>query len=220
MRLNFFPLLLLLTMSLFSPFAMAIEEPAYAVLETDGTFEIRRYAPMLVAETWVEGDMDEASNKGFRLIASFIFGNNHRPESDQASKIAMTAPVTLEPQSAAMATLAPMTVQPQSGDSGLAAVKRWRIHFVMPSAYTMASIPKPRNDAIQLREIPAKTFVVHQYSWLNTQHRVQQKIQSTLEWAQHKSLRVIGTPQLARYDPPWTLPMFKRNEIMVEIEAP
>ncbi len=220
MRLTSIPPLLLLSISLFSPIAMAIEEPSYQVLASEGPFEIRRYAPMLVAETWMDGDMDEASNKGFRLIASFIFGHNQRPESDQTSKIAMTAPVTIEPQSSPIATSAPMTLEPQAGAGGLEAVKRWRIHFVMPSAYTMASIPKPRNDAIQLREISAKTFVVHQYSWLNTHHRVQQKMQDTLQWAQHKSLQVIGTPQLARYDPPWTLPMFKRNEIMVEVAAP
>ena len=175
---------------------------------------------MLVAETWVDGDMDEASNKGFRLIANFIFGNNQRPDSDQAAKIAMTAPVTVEPQSTAMASAAPMTVEPQSAEAGLAAVQRWRIHFVMPRAYTLASIPKPRNEAIQLREIPAKVFAVHRYSWLNTQGRVQEKIQETLQWTQRSSLQVIGSPQLARYDPPWTLPMFKRNEIMVEISAP
>ncbi len=209
-----------LSLCLFSSLAMAIEEPPYEVLRSEGPFEIRRYAPMLVAETWVDGDMDEASNKGFRLIASYIFGNNQRPDSDQTSKIAMTAPVTIEPQSLAIATAAPMTVEPQSADSGLVSAHRWRVHFVMPSAYTLASIPRPRSDAIRLREIPAKTFVVHTYSWLNTQQRVQQKIQATLEWAQRQSLPVIGTPQLARYDPPWTLPMFKRNEIMVEMATP
>jgi hypothetical protein len=199
---------------------MAIEEPVYEVLRSDGPFEIRRYAPMLVAETWVDGDMDEASNKGFRLLANFIFGNNQRPDSDQAAKIAMTAPVTVEPQSTAIASAAPMTVEPQSADAGLAAVHRWRIHFVMPRTYTLANIPKPRNEAIQLREIPSKVFAVHSYSWLNTQGRVQEKIQETLQWTQRSSLQVIGSPQLARYDPPWTLPMFKRNEIMVEISAP
>jgi hypothetical protein len=209
-----------LSLSLFSSIAMAIEEPAYEVLRSDGPFEIRRYAPMLVAETWADGDMDEASNKGFRLIANFIFGNNQRHDSDQAAKIAMTAPVTVEPQPTAMANAAPMTVEPQSAEAGLATVQRWRIHFVMPRAYTLASIPKPRNEAIQLREIPAKVFAVHRYSWLNTQGRVQEKIQETLQWTQRSSLQVIGSPQLARYDPPWTLPMFKRNEIMVEISAP
>ena len=55
---------------------MAIEEPKFEVILTDGTFEIRNYAPYIVAETWVQGDMDEASSKGFRLIADYIFGNN------------------------------------------------------------------------------------------------------------------------------------------------
>jgi hypothetical protein len=213
-------LLCLLVSSFFCSIAMAIEEPRYEVLISDGSFEIRRYASMLVAETFVDGDMDEASNHGFRLIADFIFGNNQLPGSDQKSKIAMTAPVTVEPQSSKIATTAPVTVQPQSAEASMESAQRWRIHFVMPSAYTLENIPKPRNDAIQLREIPATYFAVHKYSWLNTQSRVQQKTQAMLQWAQQRSLQVLGTPQLARYDPPWTLPMFKRNEIMVEVSQP
>lgn len=199
---------------------MAIEEPKYEVLESDGAFEVRRYAPMLIAETLVDGDMDEASNKGFRLIADFIFGNNQLPGSDQKSKIAMTAPVTIEPQSSKIAMTAPVTVQSESADPSLGSAKRWRIQFVMPDSYTLADISKPRNKAVQLREIPSKYFAVHKYSWLNTESRVQQKTQETFLWAKQKSLRVFGTPQLARYDPPWTLPMFRRNEIMIEMSKP
>ena len=66
--------------------AMAIEEPKYDVIQTDGSFEIRKYAPILVAETLVDGDMDEASSKGFRLIADFIFGNNQVTDSNASSK--------------------------------------------------------------------------------------------------------------------------------------
>lgn len=212
--------LTLLGTSFFSPIAMAIEEPRYEVLVSDGPFEIRRYAPMLVAETFVDGDMDAASNKGFRLIADFIFGNNQLPGSDQKSKIAMTAPVTVEPQSSKIAMTAPVTIEPQSADTSLESAQRWRIHFVMPSSYTLETIPKPRNDAVRLREIPAKYFAVHKFSWLNTQSRVEQKTQEILQWAQQRSLQMLGAPQLARYDPPWTLPMFKRNEIMVEVSKP
>lgn len=215
-----FLLLGLLGTSFFSPIAMAIEEPRYEVLVSDGAFELRRYAPMLVAETWVDGDMDAASNKGFRLIADFIFGNNELPGSDQKSKIAMTAPVTIEPQSSKIAMTAPVTVEPQSDDASLESAQRWRIHFVMPSTYTLENIPKPRNEAVRLREVPTKYFVVHKYSWLNTQSRVQQKTQETLQWAQQRSLQVLGAPQLARYDPPWTPPMLRRNEIMVEVSKP
>ena len=199
---------------------MAIEEPKYQVVLSEGDMEIRHYAPMLIAETVVEGDMDEASNKGFRRIADFIFGNNQKPDSGQAGKIAMTAPVTVEPQSAKIAMTAPVTVEPQSAPSDVRTATMWRIHFVMPSQYTMDTIPKPKNDAVTLREVPGKHWVVLKYSGFNTLARVQQKTDEALAWAQAKSLKVLGTPQLSRYDPPWTLPMFRRNEIMLEIAAP
>ena len=187
---------------------MATEEPKYAVVQAQAPFEVRRYAPTLIAEVVVDGDMDEASSKGFRLIADYIFGNNQTPGSEQQSKIAMTAPVTVEPQSSKIAMTAPVTAT------------RWRVHFVMPSQYTLANIPKPKNKAVSLRELPSKYFVVHSYSGFNTAARVQTKTDETLAWATQQSLRVVGTPQLARYDPPWTLPMFRRNEIMLEVAAP
>lgn len=199
---------------------MAIEEPKYEVIQTDGGFEMRKYAPILIAETTVDGDMDEASNKGFRLIADYIFGNNQVVDSNANTKIAMTAPVTVEPVSQKIAMTAPVTVEPQSTDTNMQLAKKWRIHFVMPSQYTLANIPKPKNDAITLKEIPSKYFLVYSYSWLNTLTRVQNKTDEALEWANRKGLKVIGAPKLSRYDPPWTLPMFKRNEIMLEVAAP
>ena len=200
--------------------AMAIEEPKYDVIQTDGSFEIRKYAPILIAETFVDGDMDEASSKGFRLIADFIFGNNQVTDSNASSKIAMTAPVTAEPVSKKIAMTAPVTVEPQSFESNMQAAKKWRIHFVMPSQFTLANIPKPKNDAVTLRDIPSKFFVVHSYSGFNSLARVQAKTDEALEWANRKALKVLGQPQLSRYDPPWTLPMFRRNEIMLEVAAP
>ena len=199
---------------------MAIEEPKYEVIQSDGPFEIRRYAPVLIAETLVEGDMDEASNKGFRLIADFIFGNNQIADTSTGEKIAMTAPVTVEPQSAKISMTAPVTVEPQHDGSNMQSAKQWRVNFVMPSRFTLASIPKPKNSAVTLREVPSKHYVVHQYSGFNTVSRVQSKTQETSEWALKKNFKLIGTPQLSRYDPPWTLPMFRRNEIMIEISAP
>jgi SOUL heme-binding protein len=196
---------------------MAIEEPKYEVLLADGPYEIRQYAPTLIAETIVEGDMDEASNKGFRLIADFIFGNNQVAQSLNSEKIAMTAPVTVEPQSAKISMTAPVTVVPQVDGSNMQLAKQWRINFVMPNHYTLASIPKPKNSAVNLREVPSKHFAVLTYSGFNTLSRVQAKTQEAIEWALKKDLKIIGTPQLSRYDPPWTLPMFRRNEIMIEI---
>jgi hypothetical protein len=215
MRLNTHTLLALLVGFLGMESAMAIEEPRYEVSISQAPFELRHYAPTLIAQTIVEGDMDAASNKGFRLIADFIFGNNLAAGSEQAAKIAMTAPVTVEPQSSKIAMTAPVTIEPQSGSA-----QQWRVHFVMPSQYTLADIPKPKNSAVTLHELPSKYFVVHRYSGFNTEARVQEKTDEALAWAKQQSLKVVGTPQLSRYDPPWTLPMFRRNEIMVEVAAP
>lgn len=200
--------------------AMAIEEAKYDVVISDGQFEVRHYVATLIAETIVEGDMDAASNKGFRLIADYIFGNNQLADSDKKSKIAMTAPVTVEPQSTKIAMTSPVTVEPEAVDTGIKTAKSWRINFVMPSQYTLANIPKPKNNAVSLREVPRKYFVVLQYSGFNTMSRVQTKTDEAIQWATNRSYKIIGTPQLSRYDPPWTLPMFRRNEIMVEIAAP
>ena len=215
MRLNTHTLLALLVGFLGMESAMAIEEPKYEVHISQAPFELRHYAPTLIAQTIVEGDMDEASNKGFRLIADFIFGNNLAANSEQAAKIAMTASVTVEPQSSKIAMTAPVTIEPQLGSA-----QQWRVHFVMPSQYTLANIPKPKNSAVTLHELPSKYFVVHRYSGFNTVARVQEKTDEALAWAKQQSLKVVGTPQLSRYDPPWTLPMFRRNEIMVEVAAP
>ena len=220
MRLNTHALPALLLGFLWMQSAMATEEPHYDVRISQGPFELRHYAPTLIAETVVDGDMDAASGKGFRLIADYIFGNNRAAGSQQAAKIAMTAPVTMEPQSSKIAMTAPVTIEPQSGNTAMAEATQWRIHFVMPSQYTLANIPKPNNSAVTLRELPRKYFVVYRYSGFNTLARVQEKTNDALAWTQQQSLKVVGTPQLSRYDPPWTLPMFRRNEIMVEVAAP
>ena len=199
-HLRFVCLAALLTLWIFP--AMAIEEPKYIVLKIDQDIEVRKYEPQLIAQTVVDGDMDQASNKGFRLIADFIFGNNEAPNSSGSAKIAMTAPVVVEPQ---------------KNTSAVQDANQWRINFVMPSQYNLSTIPRPKNSAVELKEIPSKVFVVLTYSGFNFTSKVQKKTQDALDWSHQHGYKIIGTPQLARYDPPWTLPMFRRNEIMIEI---
>lgn len=197
---------------------MAVEEPKFEILVQDGQFELRKYAPVIVAETFVDGDMDAASGKGFRAIADYIFGNNKAPVNDASSKIAMTAPVTMEAQSQSskIAMTAPVAIQPASEGASLVGAQSWRVQFVMPSQYTLASLPKPNNSAVSLRELPAKTVAVAKYSGFNTENRIQNETQALLAWMQVRNLKAAGSAQLARYDPPWTLPMWRRNEIHVE----
>lgn len=193
---------------------MATEEPKFESLRKEDKVEIRRYGPVIVAETIVDGDMDSASNRGFQLIAGYIFGNNER--------IAMTAPVVAEAQSSAekIAMTVPVSIEPQiADDSKMAGAQRWRIHFVMPSQYTLATLPKPLNPQVKLREIPAKTYAALTYSGFNTESKVQENTDQLLDWLKTQKIETIGKPQLARYNPPWTLPFLRRNEILQEVKA-
>ena len=193
---------------------MATEEPKFESLRKEENIEIRRYVPVIVAETTVDGDMDSASNQGFQRIAGYIFGQNER--------IAMTAPVVAEAQSNAekIAMTAPVSIEPKNAEgSNMAGAQRWRIHFVMPRQYTLATLPKPLNPQVQLREIPAKTFAALTYSGINTENKVQEKTEQLLNWLKSQKIETLGKPQLARYNPPWTLPFLRRNEILQEIKA-
>jgi hypothetical protein len=100
----------------------------------------------------------------------------------------------------------------------MTSANKWRVHFVMPAKYTMSNIPLPNNAEVKLREIPGKFFAVHSYTGFNSVARVQTKSDELLAWLQSKNFKPLSSVQLSRYDPPWTLPMFRRNEIMVEIE--
>lgn len=210
---------------------MATEEPKFEVLSQHEHIELRRYPAFVIAETTVEGDMEAASGKGFRAIADYIFGNNQAksPTADTTSeKIAMTAPVTMEPlapTSQKIAMTAPVAMEPLASPAagGLPAMRGatlWRMHFVMPSQYTLATLPRPNNPAVRLREVPAKTWAVLSYSGFNTEAKIQSKTNELVTWLAAQNIKTLGSPQLARYNPPWTLPMFRRNEIMLEIQQP
>lgn len=211
-------LLAALALGLAGTAAMATEEPKFERIAQHDRIELRRYPPLIVAETFVSGDLDQASGKGFRILAGYIFGDNvtaspallDRPQPSE--KIAMTAPVTMEP----------LTDERQSGDApiDLPGSQRWRMHFVMPSHYTLSTLPKPNNPAVRLREVPARIWAVLRYSGFNTQASIQERTDELLAWLAARNIRTVGSPQLARYNPPWTLPVFRRNEILQEIEHP
>ena len=151
---------------------MAIEEPKYSIIEKVEPFELRLYAPMIVAEVKVNGDLDDASSQGFRLIAGYIFGQNQVTE-----KIAMTSPVAIEEQSAKstkIAMTAPVSIEPNA--------EQWVVSFVMPSAYTLNSLPKPLNPRVQLREIPAVKRAVIQFSGFNSAQKVADKTLELEQW--------------------------------------
>ena len=213
-----FPLrvLVFLTGILIASIAMATEEPKYVVLEKSEPFELRAYAPMIVAEVKVEGDLDAASSQGFRLIAAYIFGQNQISE-----KIAMTAPVGIEAKevdkSAKIAMTAPVTIESaKSVDKSTNA--QWTVSFVMPSEYTLVTLPKPINPQVLIREVPAEKRAVITFSGFYNEDKVQEKTRELQGWMKSKNLKSIGVPQFARYNPPWTLPFMRRNELMIQVQ--
>ena len=208
MKLHIYFLILFSTFSFIAPMSvMATEEPKYELIEKSGEFELRQYQPMLIAEVLVDGDMDQASGKGFRLIADYIFGNNIT-ETGSSKKIKMTAPVTIEPRSEEISMTIPVSMKNISG--------RWQVSFVMPSKYTLDTIPLPNNKQIMLRKVPARKVAVLEFSGFVNEKNTAKRTQELLKWMDKNNLISTGSIELSRYDPPWTLPFLRRNEIIVE----
>jgi DNA gyrase inhibitor GyrI len=198
-------------LTLFPAKAMAIEHPKYEVVTQEDNFELRQYAPMVIAETWVTGTLDDASSRGFRAIAGYIFGDNKRANA-ASEKIAMTAPVTMEKQDASVkiAMTAPVTMDKEG--------ERWRMHFVMPSQYKLADLPTPNNAEVKLREIPGKRVAAIRFSGFSGEAKVAAQTALLNEWMQKQGLVAANAPQLARYNPPITPPFFRRNEVLIEVQ--
>lgn len=186
---------------------MAYEEPKYEVLEKSEAFELRAYKPMIIAEAFVDGSMYEASSKGFKLIADYIFGNN-KSRSGASEKISMTIPVAMAPKSEKISMTAPVSMQENAG--------KWRMYFVMPSKYTLETLPVPNNAEVRLREVPGKKFAVVRFSGLAGEEKTAKKTEKLLAWLEAKKIKPSSAPELARYNSPFTLPFLRRNEVMVE----
>ena len=188
------------------PVMSDVETPNYEIVKSQDAIEIRQYEPMIIAKVQMNGKREDAIGGGFRLLADYIFGNNIANQD-----IAMTAPVQQQ-ESTKIAMTAP--VQQQSAGN------YWQVSFVMPSEYTMDTLPKPVNERVVLKEIPAKTFAAITFSGTNSDENVKAHEKILLEYVEANDLSVISTPKYAFYNPPWTLPPMRRNEVMIEIAKP
>ncbi len=185
------------------PLMSNVEQAKYTVVESQGNIQIRDYAPMIVAETVVSGKRKEAINQGFRIIADYIFGNN-APKQD----VAMTAPVIQQPVEKIPMT-APVT-QEGAGNS-------WKVRFVMPASYTMDTLPTPNNDAVKLEIVPGKRFAVIRFSGMAGEESLREHTDRLSAFIKNQKRESLSPPTYAFFNPPWTLPFLRRNEVMVEI---
>ncbi len=186
------------------------EEPAYTEVARVGAVEIRTYGERIAAQTVVTGSSEAARNRGFQRLAGYIFGGN-----TSRTSIAMTAPVVQAGEgpsgrSQNIAMTAPVA-------QGAAGQDRWTIQFFMPSEYTLATLPVPRDPSVTLTVVPAETYAVLRFSGLGSGRTVAEK-QAELEAALNGSPWVsAGDPVVWFYDPPWTLPPLRRNEVAVRV---
>jgi len=190
---------------LWGPIVSNVEQAQYTVVETHDNIEIRDYAPVIVAQVEVSGDRKEAINRGFRIIADYIFGNNV-----SAQNVKMTAPVTQQ-KSEKIAMTAPVT---QTADGNL-----WIVRFVMPARFTMQTLPKPTNQAVKLQEIPSRRYAVIRFSGIAGAENLKTHTAQLESFIKAHHLKAIAPqPTYAFFNPPWTLPFLRRNEVMIEVQ--
>ena len=135
--------------------------------------------------------MDEDTDGGFRVLAGYIFGGNAAEE-----KIAMTAPVQ----------------QSMAGEKEMA--------FMMPAEYALEDLPAPEDQRVSFRQAPAYTAAVIQFSGWASAEKADEKWQQLRGFLIAEGIDITGEPTLNQYNPPWTLPFMRRNEIIVPVAVP
>jgi hypothetical protein len=185
---------------------MAAEEAPYTLVEKDNTFEIRNYAPHILAETVVEGTLEEAGNIAFNRLFRYISGDNKSRD-----KVAMTAPVSQQPTGEKIKMTAPVGQQ--------AVPQGWTVSFMMPATYTLATLPQPNNSQVSLRQVSARLIAAVRYSGFWSEKAYLQNKLELESWIVQKGLTIVGDPVWARYNPPFTPWFLRRNEILIPVRA-
>jgi hypothetical protein len=185
------------------------EEPTYTAEQLTSRVEIRHYGPRVAAETTVTADEVAARSDGFRRLAGYIFGGNHVGE-----KIAMTAPVAQQ-DGAARGEVIPMTAPVSARASGKG---EWLIRFFMPAGKPIEFLPQPNDQAVQLVTVPAETVAVRRFSGSTGSGAVARETAQLRRTLKETGFEPIGVPVSWFYDPPWTLPVLRRNEIAIPVE--
>tara|TARA_B100000035_G_scaffold237462_1_gene205734 strand:- start:12006 stop:12659 length:654 start_codon:yes stop_codon:yes gene_type:complete len=198
----------LLFINIFFNPAMATEEPEFKLVSEEGEYQIREYDPKIIAQVEVEGDFEEASSKGFKLLADYIFGNNLL--GGESKKISMTTPVEMSP----LAENLLMTSSIMDDQVN----NKWLINFVMPQENSLDTLPKPNNPQVNIIEVPSEKYAVIVFSGLVRESSYAEKAELLSNYLKENSFKQQGAIKIARYNPPWTLPFFRRNELMVRID--
>ena len=187
-----------------------IEEPLYILEPLIKHVEVRHYGPRLAAQTTVAGDELPTRSEGFRRLAGYIFGANHRGE-----RIAMTAPVGLQRiggDGVKIAMTAPVaTSETEQG---------WLIRFFMPAKWTMESLPAPDDQRVHLRAVAPESVAVLRFSGDRGPKAVAARTDELTRTLLDNGIEPVGDAVAWFYDPAWTLPFRRRNEIAIPVVDP
>jgi hypothetical protein len=183
------------------------EEPNYEIVARLGDrVEIRRYAPRLAAEVVISGDGKAKMDDAFRLLFAYIAGANQAKEKGGGAKISMTVPVEVHRNE----TLA-MTVPVQVSETDNSV----RMLFYLPATVSADAAPKPTDGRVRIVTVPGETIATLRFSGSADVSRARQL--ELIDILKESRWRPTGTPYLLGYDPPFTLPFLRRNEVAVEV---
>lgn len=201
----------LLTFLLFIGSAFGSPELSYSVIQKDGSIELRQYDSFITASVSFDSQ-EELEEKGFNILADYIFGNNismTSPVFTEGEDIGMTSPVFTEGDDIGMTS--PVFTGGQN--------KLWTMTFVMPSRYTMETLPKPVNKSIVISEVAPKLMATIRFNGKRTQERTGSFEKELRSWIAAQGLVIVSSALYAGHNPPWTLPVFRRNEVLFEVEV-
>ncbi len=191
--------------SVWGYFTSRVETAEYSVVESHAGYEVRLYPAHLEAQTTVAGSYNDALMEGFRILAGYIFGGNTKKE-----KIAMTAPVVEQAKASEPIAMTSPVLATMQGDTHT-------IAFGMPRSYTLETLPTPNDSRVHIVAVPEKQVAAIRFAWFRNDSRVQAKKQQLLASLEKDGKTVVGEPQYAGYNAPWTPPWMSRNEVLVEV---
>lgn len=189
---------------------ISVETPKYEVLKTTPDYEIRKYPPCVVAQvTYNPSQFKGNKDGGFMILANYI-GALGNPQNKKPETIAMTAPVITKSSASAM----PAPVVTKSGDEDVMVME-----FMLPDKYKKAEeAPEPVDERVVIREEKERKYGVVKFSGSATEEVVKERVGKLREGLERDGVKVVGEFLLGRFNPPWTLPMFKTNEVMIPVE--
>lgn len=192
---------------------ISVETPKYQVLSSCAEYEIRHYAPSVVAEvTYTPSQFGGKRDGGFSVLASYI-GALGDPQNAKPEKIAMTAPVITKSEKIAMTAPVITQVPPGGGEEAVT------MRFVLPAKYGRAEeAPRPLDERVVVREEEGRKYGVVRFGGVATEGAAREKAERLREWLERDGHKVAGEWVLARYNPPWTVPPLRTNEVMIPIE--